>query len=107
MRGPGEADLLVQQRGLAVRDVAVGQADAQDARRDAPASVSVSHTAAAEAAGEHALLDRDEQLVLGGELRRSARASIGLAKRASATVTAMPCSASRSAASSALPTPLP
>src|SRR4051794_34392303 len=32
---PGEAHFLVQQGGLAVRHVAIGQPDAQDARHDA------------------------------------------------------------------------
>ena len=71
-----------------------------------PHSLSVSHTRGAEAAGEDALLDGDEQVVLGGELGHQ-RASIGLAKRASTTVAAISRSASRSAAPSAFATPVP
>ena len=65
----GEADLLVEHRRRAVRHVAVGQADAQDARVDHVEVVERLPHAAAEAAREHALLDRHEQLVVGRELR--------------------------------------
>ena len=69
----GEADLGVQERGLAVRDVAVGQPDAQDPRHVRPPLVRQRlPDGGAEAAREHALLDRHEQLVLGGELREQA-----------------------------------
>ena len=62
-----EADLVVQQRGRAVGDVAVGQADAQDPRREAAVAQALPD-GGAEAARQHALLDRHEQVVLGGEL---------------------------------------
>ena len=64
-RPPGESDLGVQQRGLAVGHVAVGQADAQDARDVAAAVVQALPDRRPEAAGQHALLDGDQQLVLG------------------------------------------
>ena len=50
-------------------DVAVGQPDAQDPRRQ-PGVRQRLPDGRAEAAGEHALLDRDQQLVLGRELGR-------------------------------------
>ena len=51
-----------------MRDVAVGQADAQDARSEARVRQCLPDRRA-EAAREHALLDGHQQLVLGGELR--------------------------------------
>src|ERR1700728_1967234 len=57
----GEADLLVQQRGLAVRDVAIRQADTQDSRwRDAGLAQGLPD-GRAEAARQHALLDGHQQ----------------------------------------------
>ena len=98
-----EPDLLAQQRRLAVRDVAVGQADAQHARAAQQVAVGeVLEHRRAEAAGQHVLLDRHDQVVLAPPARSTSSASSGLAKRASATVGSTPCSsASRSAAPSA------
>ena len=57
----------MQQRGRAVRDIAIGQADAKQLNRQAVVGQVLEH-AGAESAGQHALFERDEQLVLGGEL---------------------------------------
>ena len=101
-----KADLLVQQRRLAVRHEAVGQTHAQDPRGRAPISLSVSHTADAEAARQHALLDGHEQVVLGRQLRHQARVD----RLGEARIRDRHRDAARqlsSAASSAFPTPLP
>ena len=70
-RVAGEADLLADQRGLAVGDVAVGQPHAHHAGTLAPALgegvLGVLEHAGTDASREHVLLDRDKQLVLGGE----------------------------------------
>ena len=86
----GEADLLVQQRGLAVGHVAVGQADAQDPRhRHAgvverlPDGASRSRRPARPPRPSRAARARPRAGPAG-------RASIGLAKRASATVAVDP-----------------
>src|ERR1700678_308045 len=62
----GEADLLVQERGLAVRDVAVGESDAHDPRAGSQAGVVERlPSRRAEAARQHALLNGHQQVVLG------------------------------------------
>ena len=104
----GEPDLLVQQRRRAVGDVAVGQPDAEDAEAALtdPASLSVSHTAEPKppASTPSSTVTSSSCSAASWAARP---ASIGLAKRASATVAVIPCSARMSAASSALSTPVP
>ena len=75
-------------------------------RGAAPGSLSVSQTADAEAARQHALLDRHEQVVLGRELGHQAGVDrLGKARVGDRHGDLVP--ESSSAASSALPTPLP
>ena len=66
----GEADLLAEQGRLAVRDVAVGQTDTQDAGALGAVGegvLGVLEHGRAEAARQHVLLDRHQQVVIGGE----------------------------------------
>ena len=97
----GVSDLLVQQGRLAVGHVAVGQPDAQDARQRAPLSFSVSQTAEPKPPDSTPSSTVTSSSCSAASWAASP-ASIGLAKRASATVASMPRAASRSAASSAL-----
>ena len=103
----GEPDLLVQKRGLAVGDVAIGQPHAQDpVRGAAPVSLSVSQTAVPNPPASTPSSTVTSRSCSAASWAISP-ASIGLAKRASATVTSIPWPPSSAAASSALPTPLP
>src|SRR4051794_16600835 len=68
----GVADLLVEKGGLAVRHVAVGEPDAQDAGRDGPGLRERLPHGGTEPAHQDALLHRYERVVLGRELGHEA-----------------------------------
>ena len=97
-----EADLGVQQLRRAVGDVAVGQPDAEDPRRRARPPTSTSQTPV-----PNPPASTPSSTVTSSSCSAASWASSpvssGLAKRASATVTSSPPSASRSAAPERLP----